>query len=141
MTTTIPTESTTAVASPIAQNVLVTMDSRGRVRASKEQRRAILAEFERSGISAAQFAKVTGLKYSTLAGWLQRYRRAKPKAASRRLRLLEAVLDPSHPKERTSEHVLIVHLPGQVRIELSALAQVPLVSELIKALQTGQAGC
>jgi transposase-like protein len=116
------------------------MDSRGRVRASKEQRRAILAEFERSGVSATQFAKVTGLKYSTLAGWLQRYRRARPKSTSKGLRLLEAVLDPGHCKEGTS-NVLIVRLPGQVRVEISSLAQMPLVTELIKALQSGQAGC
>ena len=141
MITTTPSESTTPVASPIAQNVLVTLDARGRVRVSKEQRRAILAEFERSGVSAAQFAKVTGLKYSTLAGWRQRYRRAKPKAAPGGLRLLEAVVDPSHPQEQTSENVLMVHLPGQVRIQVSCLAQVPLVTELIKALQTGPAGC
>jgi transposase-like protein len=117
------------------------MDTRGRVRASKEQRRTILAEFERSGVSAAQFAKVTGLKYSTLAGWLQRYRRAKPKPAPRGLRLLEAVVEPGPGKERTSGNVLIVRLPGQVRVELSSLAQVPLVAELIKTLQSGQTGC
>jgi transposase len=67
------------------------MDTKGRVRASKEQRRIILAEFERSGVSAAQFAKLTGLKYSTLAGWLQRYRRGKSKGQQPQpMRLLEA---------------------------------------------------
>ncbi len=61
-----------AVASPVvAESVLVTTDSRGRVRVSKEQRRAVLAQFEQSGLSAAKCAKVSGLKYSTLAGWLQ----------------------------------------------------------------------
>ena len=116
------------------------MDTRGRVRASMEQRRAILTEFERSGVCAAQFAKVTGLKYSTFAGWLQRYRRAKPKPSPKRLRLLEAVVAPGPGQERTSGNV-VVQLPGQVRVELSSLAQVQLVTELIKALQTGQAGC
>ena len=38
-------------------------------------------------------------------------------------------------KEGISGHVVLVHLPGQVRVELSSLAQVPLVSELLKALQ------
>ena len=133
---------TPAPASPaMANNLLVAADGRGRVRASREQRRAILEEFERSGVSAAQFAKRTGLKYSTLAGWLQRYRRAKPKRVPRRLRLLEAVVDPSPSQERIFEHVLRVHLPGQVRIELSSLAQVPLVTELIRALQNRPAGC
>ena len=140
MTSTIAAETPASASPALADNLLVAADCRGRVRASREQRRTILEEFERSGVSAAQFAKSTGLKYSTLAGWLQRYRRAKPKRAPRRVRLLEAVVDPGPPQERTSEHVR-VHLPGQVRIELSSLAQVPLVSELIRALQNGPAGC
>ena len=52
----------------------VTLDTNGRVRTSKEQRRVILAEFERSGVSVTQFPQRAGLKYSTLAAWLQRYR-------------------------------------------------------------------
>ena len=59
------------------------------MRTSKEQRRVILAEFERSGLSATQFAQGSGLKYSTFAGWLSRYRRRKGpglKSAVRRIR-------------------------------------------------------
>lgn len=129
------------MACALAEGVLVQTDAKGRLRVSKEQRKAVLAKFEQSGMSAPKFAAVAGIKYSTFAGWLQRCRRAKPKAALRRLRLLEAVVDPGHPAERTSERVLSVHLPGQVRIELSSLAQVPLTAELIRALQSGPAGC
>ena len=122
------------------EGVLVQTDSKGRLRVSKEQRKAVLAKFQQSGMSAAGFAAVAGIKYSTFAGWLQRYR-AKPKAARRRLRLLEAVVDPSQSQEQASEHVLRVHLPGQVRIEVSSLAQVPLVTELIRGLQSRGSGC
>src|SRR5215469_17567896 len=80
---------------PAIQTVPVTLDSKGRVRASKEQRRVLLAEFDRSGVSAAQFAKRTGLKYSTLAGWLQRCRRTKPLGRARAVRWLEAVVEPN----------------------------------------------
>jgi lambda repressor-like predicted transcriptional regulator len=76
MTSTSSPDATAAASSHQIQTVPVTVDTKGRVRASKEQRRVILAEFERSGVSAARFAKQTGLKYSTLAGWLQRYRRS-----------------------------------------------------------------
>ena len=131
----------TGVACTPTEGVLVTTDAKGRLRVSREQRKAVLAKFEQSGMSGAKFAAMAGIKYSTFAGWLQRYRRAKPKAAHRRLRLLEAVVEPGHSQERTSEHVLSVHLPGQVRIEMSSLAQVPLVTELVRALQSGQAGC
>jgi len=51
-----------AVASPLIPNVPVKADTHGRVRVSKEQRRALLAEFERSGVSAVRFAQLTGLK-------------------------------------------------------------------------------
>jgi len=37
-----------------------------------------LAEFERSGLSATWIVKKTGLRYSILASWLQRYRWTKP---------------------------------------------------------------
>jgi hypothetical protein len=59
--------------SPPIQAVPVTLDTQGRVRGSNEQRRLILAEFERGGVSAALFAKQTWLKYSTLGGCLQRW--------------------------------------------------------------------
>jgi DNA-binding transcriptional regulator YiaG len=139
----IPTDcvESTSVASCAAEGVLVATDSKGRLRISREQRKAVLARFERSGMSGAKFAAVAGIKYSTFAGWLQRYRRAKPKAALRRLRLLEAVVDPGQSQERASEPVLRVHLSGQVWIEVSTLAQVPLVVELIRTLRSRPAGC
>jgi len=73
---------------------------------------------------------LTGLKYSTLAGWVQRYRRAKPKRQTKPLRLLEAVIDPGE----VPGPAVVVHGPGQVRVELSTLAQVPLVAALVQAL-------
>ncbi len=62
------------------------------MRASEQQRRVILTEFEHSGVSAAEFAKLTALKYSTLAGWVQRYRRGQNPEAPPLLRPLEAVV-------------------------------------------------
>src|SRR5882724_11758834 len=113
MTSTSSLDSPTPVPSPPMENVPVTVDSKGRVRASKEQRRLILAEFERSGVSAAQFAKRTGLKYSTLAGWLQRYRRAKSPGRARPVRLLEAVVEQAHGSGQPAS--LTLQLPGGAR--------------------------
>jgi hypothetical protein len=91
ITTSGPDPSASEIAPPL-QSVPVTVDSRGRVRASKEQRRLILAEFERSGVSGTQFAKETGLKYSTLtnrqisevtpAAWAKMYLSQQRPAAS-----------------------------------------------------------
>ena len=65
-------EESSSLTCPPAEGVLVHADARGRLRVSKEQRKAVLAKFEQSGMSAAKFAAAAGIKYSTLAGWLQR---------------------------------------------------------------------
>jgi transposase-like protein len=109
--------------------VPVTLDSKGRVRASREQRRVILAEFERSRVSATQFAKRTGLKYSTLAGWLQRYRRGKPQGRARQVRLLEAVVEQAQPSA-----ALVVELPGGARMEVRDANQAALAAALLRSL-------
>jgi transposase-like protein len=108
----------------------VTLDTKGRIRTSKEQRRIILAEFERSGVSAARFAQRTGLKYSTFAAWVQRYRRSKGPGSKSPVRLLEAVVGPA-PLHSTLE----LQLPGGVRLELREASQVALVAALIRALE------
>jgi transposase-like protein len=50
-------------------------DTKGRVRVPKARREAMLDEYERSGGSAAQFANYVGIKYSTLANWIQKRRK------------------------------------------------------------------
>lgn len=108
----------------------VTLDTKGRVRTSKEQRRVILLQFEQSGLSAARFAQRTGLKYSTLAAWVQRYRRTKRPERKPPLRLLEAVVAPTPPGP-----ALAVQLPGGARLELRDVSQVSLAVALLRALE------
>jgi transposase-like protein len=134
MTSTNSSEASAAVPSASIQNVPVTVDTKGRVRASKEQRRVILAEFERSGVSGAQFAKLTGLKYSTLAGWLQRYRRGKSKSSPSPMRLLEAVVEQAPGTGGEKPLALVVELPGGARLEIGDVKQVPLAAALLRSL-------
>jgi transposase-like protein len=108
----------------------VTADTQGRLRASKEQRRVILAEFEQSGMSAAQFAQRTGLKYSTFAAWVQRYRRVKRPERKPAIRLLEAVVAPSAPAPG-----LQLHLPNGARLEICEASQIPLAAALVRAME------
>ena len=108
----------------------VTADTKGRLRASKEQRRVILAKFDQSGMSAAQFARRTGLKYSTFAAWVQRYRRTKRPERKPALHLLEAVVTPAAPAA-----ALVVHLPAGARLEISEASQIPLIVALVRALE------
>lgn len=121
-----------AVGVPLIPNVPVTVDTKGRVRATREQRRAILAEFERRGLSAARFAKLTGLKYSTFSAWLRRYHRPKSPGRVRPVRLLEAVVEPSSSSATTP---LLVHLPGGARLEIRDGKQAVLGAALVRALE------
>ena len=108
----------------------VNLDTKGRVRTSKEQRRIILAEFERSGVSAVRFAQRTGLKYSTFAAWVQRYRRTTRPGAKPPVRLLEAVVGPA-----PCMPALQVQLPGGARLEIREAGQIPLAAALVRALE------
>jgi lambda repressor-like predicted transcriptional regulator len=138
--TSITSVESTSLACP-AEGVLVQTDCKGRLRVAKEQRKTVLARFEQSGMSATKFAAVAGIKYSTFAGWLQRYRRSKPRAASKGVRLVEAVIGAPPSQEPPSKSGLIMHLPGAVRLELSSAADVPLAAALIEALQKRGLGC
>lgn len=116
----------------------VTLDTKGRVRTSREQRRLILAEFERSGVSAVEFARRAGLKYSTLAGWRHRHRRSHRPGRVRPVRLLEAVLPTAPVPSLTALPVL---LPGGARLEIACAAQLPLAVALIRELEKPAATC
>ena len=54
---------------------ILSQDARGRVLVSRERRESLLAEYDRSGMSGVKFAQYVGIKYSTLASWLQKRRR------------------------------------------------------------------
>lgn len=115
---------------------LLKTDVLGRVRATPERRAAILAEFDRSGVSAAQFARLAGINYSTFAQWVQRHRRPRPsrKPAGRALRLLEAIVTPGAKSPAPAAEPLRLHLPGGGQLEITSPAQIPLVAALLQAL-------
>ena len=112
--------------------VPVVADTKGRLRVSKAQRRDILAALARSGESLPGFARRTGIKYSTLANWVQRRRRSQPSGRPSRLRLLEAVVE--SPPVGAAGKVLVLQLPGGVRMEVADERQVALAARLVQAL-------
>ena len=126
-------DSASATASALPR-LPVTLDTKGRVRTSREQRCGILAEFERSGVSAAQFAKVSGIKYSTFAGWVQRHRRTASKRPARSVRLLEAVVEQTQGGAASSASSVMVRLAGGTQIEITDAKQIPLAAALVRAL-------
>lgn len=130
MITTSSSAAPSAVSVAVPPKLPVHLDTKGRLRVSKAQRRDLLAALTRSGESLPRFAQRTGLKYSTLARWVQRARRSQPPGRKPAVRLLEAVLTATPPGA-----ALQVQLPGGARVELRAASQVPLMAALVRALE------
>ena len=114
-------------------------DRLGRVRTPRSRREELLAEFERSGLSQAAFARRAGVRYPTFAHWVQERRRtdggtaeAPATSANATPRFVELRL-PSAPPPSSVAAELSVALPDGVVLrgaEPSALAA--LVRELRK---------
>jgi transposase-like protein len=125
-------------------------DKRGRVRSTPEQRRAVLEQYARSGLSGPEFARVAGLAYQTFACW--RHQRRKAALALRsgsagseedggaRVRLVEAVMtSPEHAAAAGVRTMgcaaLHIDLPGGATLKVGDTAQVPLAAQLLQALR------
>jgi transposase-like protein len=118
-------------AATVLPKVPVVADTKGRLRVSKAQRRDILAALDRSNESVPQFARRTGLKYSTLSRWVQ-HRRPKPSARPPRLRLLEAVV--ASAPIATAGTGLVLQLPGGAHVVVGDEKQAILAAILVRAL-------
>ena len=114
-------------------------DETGRVRVSVQRPKALLDEFERSGLSGAQFARLAGVNYPTFAVWVQkRLRKAQTHPRDHRLKtvaLIEAVADedPHGP--------LTVELGGVARGQVRTHLQLNAVAELIRMLASAGNPC
>jgi transposase-like protein len=112
------------------------VDAKGRVWTPAAKREEILREFERSGASGVEFARLIGVKYPTFAGWLRRRahraagarRRGRPKKEP--VQFVEATI-PGRPTEP-----LVVELPRSVRVRIAAAGQIPLLLELLRSLES-----
>jgi hypothetical protein len=59
------------------QPTILKRDATGRVHYRREQREALLDEFERSGLKGAAFVRTVGISYPTFANWIQQRRHAR----------------------------------------------------------------
>lgn len=76
---------------------LLVQDALGRVRTPREKREQILDEYELSGMTGAAFAAMVGVKYPTLASWVQQRRKhgaGASEAVPGAVRWVEAVAEP-----------------------------------------------
>jgi hypothetical protein len=139
------------------------LDARGRVLISRERREALLEEYERSGMSGPQFARLVGIKYGTFSAWVwkrrqaarrQRQQMSEPSAAisggAQSVKLIEAVLGEAaganHANgERcggTVPGALRVDLPGGCRLWLESPVHLAMAAELVVLVaQAGRTRC
>lgn len=128
--------------------VVLKTDELGRVRTPPARREKLLDEFERSGLSGAKFAALTGIKYQTFAAWALRRRRQRGATASKtparspdQVRWLEAVVSDAQQSPSTVASTLKVHLSGGAWIELTQVEQAPLAAALVRALERPVVAC
>ena len=126
---------------------IVKVDRIGRIKTPRERREALLAEFDRSGMSGQQFAKWAGIKYGTFITWVQKRRRKGapgqaegkpvPTGAKAEVQWVEAVLENATAKKSEAHPnatVMIVQGPGGVRLELSEERHVLWAAKLLRHL-------
>ena len=111
-------------------------DRRGRLSYSPEQRSALVDAFQASGLSGPRFAALHGVKYQTLANWLQkRKRKAAPEALGLPrpgfLSFVPAELQ-GMPNGGVAMEIL---LPGGAKLSITAPGHVQLAAALIRELE------
>ena len=121
---------------------ILKVDEVGRVRMPPERREAMLGEYDRSGMTGAQFARFVGVRYSTLMYWLQKRRKEAGQseqtvtARQDHPGWLEARVEGEVPK---SENIM-VEMGGGVRTLIGNRTQAALAGEVLRAMGLGR-GC
>src|SRR3974377_61797 len=87
-----------------------------------QERAKILAAFDRSGLSAAAFARERGIKYTTFCFWRQYRDKAKP--------LFAEVDLPTGPEP----FEVLIELGSQARVRVCSASQISLVAGLVREL-------
>jgi hypothetical protein len=120
------------------------VDRRGRVHVPAARREALLDEWEGSGTSLPEFARLAGVQYATMAGWRAKRQRqralAGPPAVQREsatpaVQLFEALVE--MPGAASGAEALVIELPSGGRALVQAAAQVPWAAELLRLLAQG----
>jgi transposase-like protein len=100
------------------------------------KREAMLAEYDRSGMTGAQFARFVGVRYSTLMYWLQKRRKEAGRGEP------SATCGPDHPRwlearvegEVVKPENLVVEMGGGVRMLIANRTQAVLAGDVLRAM-------
>ena len=118
------------------KEVVLKVDTEGRVRTPKEKQEEILAAYGGSGMTGQQFAAFCGVKYSTLMSWVGKARRANKRGGEPSkpagMSWVEATLEPGRSG---NEEGLIIEIGNGVRLEVFISRQAALAGEVIRSLE------
>ena len=125
-----------------------------------ERRELLLDEFEKSGVSAAKFARLVGIKYATFAGWVLKRRKergsvektrsslpasaAAPVVSPGPVRLFEALMEDDHAggRDPVETRGLLIELPGGSRMLVESPIHLQMAAELVTLIaQSARARC
>jgi hypothetical protein len=124
---------------------ILSRDAQGRVLVSRERREALLEQYDRSGMSGVKFAEYIGIKYSTLAYWLQSRRRkrerekllltagAESEPSKSNGAWIEAVVEKG-ARPRVQDGALRIYFAGGAYCQISSAAEVAMAAELLGRL-------
>jgi len=117
---------------------MIKSDVRGRLHYSREQKSALVQAFKTSGLSGPRFAALHGVKYQTLASWIQRRKRVAAVVSPGLpcpafLSLVPAELEAA--AVAGAGRAMEVLLPGGAKLVITAPGQVQLAVALIRALE------
>jgi len=93
-------------------------------RTDATRRARLLAAFDRSGLSAAAFARQRGLNYTTFCGWRQRRDQSKSSPGFVQVELPT----PAAPVE------LVIELHARARMRITSAGQIELAARLLQVL-------
>ena len=128
---------------------ILRQDAQGRVLVSRDRRESLLEEYDRSAMSGVKFAQYVGIKYSTLAYWLQSRRRhrererslikagAETEAGPSNGGWIEAVVEGGSPPgspPRVPAGALRVYFAGGAYCQISSAGEAALAAELLGRL-------
>lgn len=117
------------------KEVVLKVDTEGRVRTPKEKQEEILAAYWGSGMTGRQFASFCGVKYATLMSWVGKARRANKSGVETDrpagMSWVEATLEPG---SRGKGEGLSIEIGRGIRLEVFNSRQAVLAGEVIRSL-------
>jgi len=105
-------------------------------RTTSSERARVLSVFDRSGLSAAAFARQEQINYTTFCGWRQRRAEASGSPGSPQFVEVERPA-----AEAPSSSSLVVEVGAKIRLRISSADQIPWAAALLNQLARTEETC